>query len=154
MKKLLFLIFLGCSSLSIAQADSMFVEKKDGTIRVYSVLLISEIFFEGTFTDIKEEKLAITLLSSFVLSQNYPNPFNPTTNIQYTIPTSGEVLVNIFNIQGRLIRTLLQSFQTAGNHTIVWDSRNNNGNTVSSGTYFCQVSFKNNSLVKKLLLLK
>jgi hypothetical protein len=154
MKKLLLLVFFSYSSLSVAQTDSMFVEKMNGTIRGYSLSFISEILFSGTPTNIKEKELEQTILSSFLLYQNYPNPFNPTTSIQYTIPSSGEVLVNIFNIQGRLIRTLFQSFQNAGNHSIVWDSRNNDGNLVSSGTYFCQVSFKNNSLVKKLLLVK
>ncbi len=154
MKKFLLIIFLSYSSFSLAQTDSMFVEQMNGTIKGYPIPFISEIFFSGIPTNIKERELEQTILSSFMLFQNYPNPFNPITRIQYTIPSSGEVLVNIFDIQGRLIRTLLQSFQNAGNNSIVWDSRNNNGNIVSSGTYFCQVSFKNNSLFKKLLLVK
>ena len=154
MKIFLVLVFLSYSSLSFAQTDSMFVQNMNGTIRGYPISLIGEIFFADTPTNIGEEKLEQTILSSFSLFQNYPNPFNPSTRIQYAIPSSGEVLVNIFDIQGQLIRTLLQSFQNAGHHSIVWDSRNNNGNIVSSGTYFCQVSFKNNSLFKKLLLIK
>jgi FlgD Ig-like domain len=143
-----------CFSICRAQADSMLVEKTDGKIKVYPISLISEILFSGIPTGVKEKELQKKIISSFFLYQNYPNPFNPSTKIQYTIPSPGDVTVNIYDINGRLVRTLFKSFQDAGVHLLVWDSRNNSGNMVASGAYFCQVLFNKTSLIKKLLLIK
>jgi hypothetical protein len=132
----------------------MFVEKTDGTIRGYPISFISQITFSGVPTSVKEQELVQNVLSSFALYQNYPNPFNPSTTIKYSVPRSGDVEARIFDIQGRLVRTLSKSFQQAGAHLLVWDSRSNSGTTVASGTYFCQVLFNGTALVKKLLLIK
>jgi len=132
----------------------MFVEMQNGSIRGYPISLINQITFSGIPTSVKEQELMQNVLSSFTLYQNYPNPFNPSTTIQYNVPKPGVVEINIFDIQGRLIRSMSKSFQQAGVHSIVWDSRTNSGGAVASGTYFCQVLFNGSSLVKKLLLLK
>jgi flagellar hook assembly protein FlgD len=132
----------------------MFVEKMDGSIRGYPISLISQITFLGVPTSVKDQELVQNVLSSFVLYQNYPNPFNPSTTIQYSVPKTGEVEANIFDIQGRLIRLLSKSYQQAGTHSLVWDSRSNAGNVVASGNYFCQVLFNGSALVKKLVLIK
>ena len=95
-----------------------------------------------------------TALSSFAIYQNYPNPFNPTTTILYDIPRSGEVRIAVFDIQGRLVRSLATMTQQAGTHSVVWDARNDGGVAVSSGAYFCRIDFNNAVLVKKLILLK
>jgi flagellar hook assembly protein FlgD len=70
------------------------------------------------------------------------------------VPKAGTVEVRIFDIQGRLIRSLTNLYQQAGSHSIVWDSRGNTGTVVASGTYFCQVLFNGSALVKKLVLIK
>ena len=155
MRQVVVFLFLVYSSICFAQTDSMFVEMMDSSIRGYPISNISGITFskEGT-VNVREEQLMQNVLSSFAVYQNYPNPFNPSTTIQYSIPQNGEVRINIFDVQGRLVRSFDNAIKQSGNHSLVWDSRNNSGNTVSSGTYFCQVLFNNNSLVKKLLLLK
>jgi len=142
------------SSICLAQTDSMFVEKMDGSIRGYPISLISQLSFNGVPTSVHEQELVQNVLSSFALYQNYPNPFNPSTTIKYSIPRPGDVEVNVFNIQGRLIRSLIKTYQQAGNYSLVWDSRNNTGTVVASGTYFCQILFNSTSLVKKILLIK
>ncbi|MGA9365498.1 MAG: FlgD immunoglobulin-like domain containing protein [Bacteroidota bacterium] len=147
-------LFAVCSSICLAQTDSMFVEKMDGTIRGYPISLISYISFSGTPTSVREQQLVQNVLTSFALYQNYPNPFNPSTTIQYSVPSAGEVEVNIFDIQGRLVNTLFKSYQQAGTHSLVWDSRGSGGTVVASGTYFCQVLFNGSSLLKKLVLVK
>ena len=154
MRGFIIIIFLVSSSLCYGQTDTMFVEKMDGTIRGYPIPLISQIYFGGIPTSVKEQELMQNVISSFVLYQNYPNPFNPSTTIQYEVPKAGVVEVNIFDIQGRLVRSILKSNQEAGTHSVVWDSHNSNGNIVVSGTYFCQVLFDGSSLVKKLVLIK
>ena len=147
-------LLLSCSSICLAQTDSMFVTKIDGTIIGYPIVLIKQISFSGVPTGIKEQELIQNVLSSFVIYQNYPNPFNPSTTIQYSIPTAGNVEARIFDIQGRLVRSLSKSYQQAGTHSLVWDSRCNSGIVVASGTYFCQVLFNQTALVKKLVLIK
>jgi hypothetical protein len=132
----------------------MFVEMQNGSIRSYPISSINQITFSGILTSVREQGLMQNALSLFTLYQNYPNPFNPSTTIQYSVPKSGDVEVNIFDIQGRLIRSMGKTYQQAGIHSFVWDSRSNSGGTVASGTYFCQILFNRSSLVKKLLLIK
>jgi hypothetical protein len=102
--------------------------------------------------DVKNKQVGLPI--KFELYQNYPNPFNPSTTIEYEIPHSGYVEVNIFDIRGRLIRSLDKSQQQVGIHRIVWDGRDNGGTIVASGTYFCRIHFNGNLLTKKLALIK
>ena len=92
--------------------------------------------------------------SDFQLFQNYPNPFNPETTISFSIPQNGQVSVKIYNITGRLIRTLADDYRTAGSHRLTWHGRNENNIDVASGMYICQVKYQNRVLNKKLLLIK
>jgi hypothetical protein len=126
----------------------------DGTIRGYPISLISQIIFSGVATNVREQEFVQKVLSSFALYQNYPNPFNPSTTIQYSVPKAGDVKARIFDIQGRLVRSLSNGYQQAGTHSIIWDSRSNSGIVVASGTYFCQVLFNGTALIKKLVLIK
>ena len=155
MRQVIVFLFLVCSSICYTQTDSMFVEKMDGSIRGYPISIINGITFSKEEpVSVREEQMMQNILSSFAVYQNYPNPFNPSTTIQYSIPATGDVTIDIYDVQGRAVRTLENAAQQAGDHSIVWDSRNNYGTRVSSGTYFCQILFNNTSLVKKLLLIK
>ncbi len=91
---------------------------------------------------------------SFGLSQNYPNPFNPNTTIEYQIPQRGNVEIGIYDVNGLLVKTLLDTEQFPGNYSIQWDGKSDEGIYVSSGTYFYQVKSDNVQLVRKMLLLK
>lgn len=75
----------------------------------------------------------------FVLMPNYPNPFNPETQIKYGIPQSSPVKIQIFDLSGRLVQTLVNSNQNAGYHRAVWNGRSSSGKLVSSGIYFCRL---------------
>jgi flagellar hook assembly protein FlgD len=94
------------------------------------------------------------VIKSFQLYQNYPNPFNPSTTIEYEIPKTGLVEINIYNVQGRLVKKLDNSLHQSGTQKIVWNGRDNFGNTTASGIYFCQVKFAGDILVKKIVLIK
>jgi hypothetical protein len=89
----------------------------------------------------------------FYLAQNYPNPFNPETTIRYGLAEAGKVTLRIFDIRGRHVRTLLDSFQSAGTKTIVWDGKDASGKTVASGTYFSQLWTESGFVKSRSMLL-
>ena len=95
-----------------------------------------------------------TIPSMFNVKQNYPNPFNPSTTIEYQIVKQGNVEVAIYDINGRLVKTIVNETQYPGSYTLQWNSRDEAGANVSSGTYFYQVNSNGVQLVKKMLLLK
>jgi hypothetical protein len=88
------------------------------------------------------------------LGRNYPNPFNPSTSIAYEITEPGHVQLNIYNIKGELIRTLVDAPQTAQSYTVTWDGTDNVGNPISSGVYFYQMQSGKNTSTRKMLLMK
>lgn len=90
-----------------------------------------------------------TLPKSFRMSQNYPNPFNSSTNIQFRVPSSGDVVLKIFDVLGREIITLVDEFKIAGIHKLNYKSNN-----LPSGVYFYKLKFKHSSLTRKMILLK
>ena len=94
-----------------------------------------------------------TLAKSFRLFQNYPNPFNPATSIPYYLPVGGEVRLEIFNVLGQKIRTLVDQRQPAGNYTVRWDGTADNGQKAPGGMYFYRLKVGNYIAVKKMLLL-
>ena len=81
-----------------------------------------------------------TVPGRFELAQNFPNPFNPSTTIQYSLPQNGFVTLQIFNLLGQEVKTLVSSMQPAGLQSVVWNSTNNAGNTVASGIYIYRLT--------------
>jgi hypothetical protein len=76
----------------------------------------------------------------FILHQNVPNPFNPLTSISYEIPRDGgKVTLRVFDVGGRIVRTLVDARQTPGRKTVQWDGKNYRGEKVASGVYFYQL---------------
>jgi len=96
--------------------------------------------------------------SEFELSQNYPNPFNPTTNISYSIPSDSKVNLGIYNMQGQLIRNLVQKNQSAGKYNIEWNATNTFGTPMASGIYFYNLTIESKGEKKvktrKMVLMK
>ncbi len=106
-------------------------------------------------TGIKDQQWTVITPNDFKLKQNYPNPFNPTTTIEYYLPVQRKVKVRIYNMLGQLVRTLVNDKVFAeGNHKVMWDSRNEGGIRVASGTYIYTLEFDNYRISKKLTLLK
>ena len=105
-------------------------------------------------SDIAEDP-AITLPERYILAPNYPNPFNMSTRISYSLPEPGRVNIRIFNLQGRLVNQLENSFQTAGIHETSWNGRDTNGHEISSGVYVCHLIVDGKPVQnRKMLLLK
>ena len=86
------------------------------------------------------------------LKQNYPNPFNPATAFHYSLAKSGMIELNITDVIGRKVTTLISGHQRSGNHNVMWTGKDRNGNQVPSGIYFYRLSFGDQSLTKKMVL--
>lgn len=87
--------------------------------------------------------------NKFRLEQNHPNPFNPSTIIDYHLPTSASVVLKIFDILGREVKTLINKHQNAGNHSVLFNASN-----LPGGLYFCRLETGKFHDTKKLLLIK
>ncbi len=105
-------------------------------------------------TSTENETEDITLPDAFSLSQNYPNPFNPSTRIEFALPQAVDVRLEIYDIRGVQVRTLVNSLMPAGYHNTKWDGRNDAGNAVSSGIYILQMQAGKQRFVKKMTLLR
>jgi hypothetical protein len=73
------------------------------------------------------------------LYENYPNPFNPSTTVRFALKDNRHATLVIFNTLGQKVRTLVDAPRAAGMHTVQWDGKNDGGQAVSSGTYFCRL---------------
>jgi len=96
-------------------------------------------------------------VSSYRLHQNHPNPFNPTTTIRYEIPSgAGSVAVSlaVYDVEGRRVRVLVDQSRTGGVQYVEWDGRDDEGRAVSSGIYFYVLRAGNETLTKKMALVK
>jgi len=87
--------------------------------------------------------------TNVVLAQNYPNPFNPETKIRYTIPQAGMVKLEVFNVLGQKVTTLVNKFEAKGEHNVMWDA-----SRFESGIYFYRLSTASQVVTRKLMLLK
>lgn len=101
-------------------------------------------------TSVENEFLPV----SHNLFQNYPNPFNPSTIISYSIPNVSFVYLKIYDMLGREVKTLVNSEQNIGIHSVQWNGDNNYGNKVSSGIYLYKIEAGNFIMAKKMILLK
>jgi hypothetical protein len=93
----------------------------------------------------------------FHLSNNYPNPFNPATTIEYSIPaghTNVPVTLDIYNILGQKIRSLVNDVQSTGFYMVKWDGKNDHGETVASGLYICEIRADNFIDRKRMIFLR
>jgi len=97
-------------------------------------------FLEGDLTDVPSE---------FALLSNYPNPFNASTNISFSLAEAGNVSLNVYDITGRLVVTLVDGQMDAGQHVVAWDA-----SSVSSGVYFYKLTTADYSATKSMNLLK
>jgi hypothetical protein len=98
---------------------------------------------------VQGDVMGLSAPEGFMLEQNYPNPFNPSTEIRYHVSVSAPVTLKVFNIRGQEVATLVNSEQSAGTHTAVWNATN-----VASGTYFYRLQVGNHivSTMKALVM--
>ena len=102
---------------------------------------------------VKIENLTLVPLSTLNL-RNYPNPFNPETTISFEISKPGDVILDVFNLKGQLIKRLINNQMTAGKHNVIWDGKDNNGKICSSGVYYYRIESNGITETKKMVLMK
>jgi hypothetical protein len=91
---------------------------------------------------------------SFVLEQNYPNPFNPTTRVAYRLNNAAQVRLSIYDAAGREVVRLADQYEGAGEYSAVWNSASTNRQAIASGLYFARLTVDNESITRKMILLK
>jgi hypothetical protein len=114
-----------------------------------SSIINSQIIIKGIGTIVSSAGEETKINSIYSLDQNYPNPFNPNTKIKFSIPQSEHVVINVYNLQGELIESMLDQEMEAGNYKINFD-----GNGLASGMYFYKITAGSFVETKKMILLK
>ena len=114
----------------------------------YSDVVTATIEFVST--DVQNNEIPF----AFVLNQNYPNPFNPSTSISYTIPNKNSVSLNIYDVNGSLVRNLVNKNLEPGSYTVSWDGTNFYGSKVSAGMYFYKITSGSFVSTQKMIFLK
>jgi len=139
--------------------DSLYVQKTDTTI----TLLAGEFHI---FTDQKTftppagliltgvEPIEAAVPEDFALRPNYPNPFNPTTTIEFSLPKAAHVVLEVFDVNGRLVKRLADGFLKAGTYRVQWNATNGQGVPVSSGLYFYRLRAPGKVQFRKMMLLR
>jgi parallel beta-helix repeat protein len=131
------------------QAEGLFqvtVSDSVSAISAHARVLIAEV------TGLTGENESLPL--HFDLSQNYPNPFNQSTRLHFTLAQPADVKIEIFNIQGRKVRTLVDAFYPAGKHASDWDGMDDQRRMVAGGVYLYRISVPNFVSSKKMVLLR
>jgi predicted CXXCH cytochrome family protein len=103
-------------------------------------------------TDVKLANTEIP--TEFALKQNFPNPFNPTTTINFSVPAKQVVKLDVYDIVGRLVKTVVDKELGAGNYSVMWDGKDRSGEAVASGVYLYRLQAGSYSVMKKMIMLK
>ncbi len=105
-------------------------------------------------TDVIEEKKEGAIPAGFTLHQNYPNPFNPTTKIEFSLPRTAHVTLDVYNIAGRRVKKLVDEELPSGHWSVVWDGDDESGAEVASGVYFYRIRTSEYTQTKKMVVIR
>jgi len=100
-------------------------------------------------TGIEDERLF-----RFDLAQNRPNPFNPRTMIRFSLDAEAPARLIVYDVKGRVLRTLVDERKSAGSHSVVWDGRDDAGHRLTSGVYLYRLESGERMVTRKLMLLQ
>ena len=100
------------------------------------------------------EPISLKIPLEYSLFSNYPNPFNPITSLHYDLPEDGLVNITVYDMMGRIVKTLVNSSQTAGYKSIKWNATNDRNEPVSAGLYLYTIQAGEFRQTKKMVLLK
>ena len=127
-------------------------------VRESDKLIAAATYGRGLFTTTLSEPLTSILNESvpgsYELAQNFPNPFNPSTIIRYVLPQYSKVKLEVFDVKGRYIRSLIDKIVPSGAHFVQWDSRDSQGRKVPNGVYFYTITTNDFTQTKKMVFIK
>lgn len=112
------------------------------------------VYHDTTTTKVQHQPYSSSIPKEFTLFQNYPNPFNSETEIRFQLPAPGQTKLVVYNLLGQKIRTLVREMKQAGNYSVRWDGRDENGSFVASGVYVYIFQTSKFMDVKKMVLLR
>lgn len=143
----------------VAGTDSSVALELPADSLYYRISAVDTSGYAGGFSDAVLYSPTTTSLPGpqsyvFALRQNVPNPFNPSTLIAYELPARTAVELTIYDVDGRLVRRLVDEAQGPGTFTVTWEGRNDHGGTVASGVYFYRLSTSSGVKTKKMVFLK
>ena len=130
--------------------DALLLETMDDSYQfMFSDILYLD-FSEGTAAGDNE------LIPGFsaILEQNYPNPFNPNTNIRFILEEADRVDIEVYNIKGQIVRTLVKGNYDSGEFIVNWNGKNDDNQDEASGVYFYKMNTSNKSQIRKMILLR
>ncbi len=127
----------------------LFVKAGDGKAAAYDTIVVRVEIPNETVATVAKQNSSEPLPTEFVLQQNYPNPFNPTTLIRFGLPREAEVKLEVLNLNGQLVATLLNEHKAAGYHEVLFDAGH-----LPSGNYFTVLRAGEVKLVRRILLMK
>ncbi|MCL2063763.1 MAG: T9SS type A sorting domain-containing protein [Candidatus Cloacimonetes bacterium] len=93
-------------------------------------------------------------IAQSMLSQNFPNPFNPSTTISFNNPVAGNVKLNVYNVRGQFVKTLVDTNMTSGQHSVEWNGMDSNNRSVASGIYFYRLEANGLTETRRMVLMK
>jgi len=127
------------------------VEYMVGVEAVYDEGISDLVEISFTYTGVEGDDIVIIATK---LHGNYPNPFNPVTNIAYSIKTAGRVTIEVYNLRGQLVKTLVNEVKETGAYTALWNGKDNSNKSVSSGVYFYKMKTQDYNSTRKMILMK
>jgi hypothetical protein len=110
---------------------------------------ITDVSIYGYPTVHSNNIVEVALAGDFALEQNHPNPFNPTTSIRFSVPTTGQTRLDVYDMSGRLVTTLVNGQMTAGSHQATWNATN-----MPSGMYIYRLTAGNQTASGKMMFVK
>jgi len=149
----------GLLRLAVASAEPIgdtekTVELKFRQVKSSDTPVISYLIVNDYEIDISKINIADELPSDFRLYQNYPNPFNPSTVIAFDLPEASNTVLEIYNLLGQKIRSLVSKDLSPGHHSFEWDGKNERGEAVTSGIYLYRLRADSFIKTEKMILLR
>jgi len=142
--------FFSGDSISVSDVNDA-IPLEPGEFHIYSTVKLPTPE-DGILSDV--ERVNDEIVENYQLKQNYPNPFNPSTTIKYSIVNPGNVSIKIYDLLGRVVKTLVNEFEENGNYQVTWSGENNFGRKVNSGIYFYRIEAGLFVETKKMILMK
>ena len=135
----------------VKYASITFIDQSDTSKKYTTITDTSGNYQISIITSVEEKPIAVP--AKIELEQNYPNPFSSTTAISYTIKTSKDVKITIFDILGREVKNYSVGYQSIGKHGVMWDGINNVGDKVATGVYFYRLQAEHETIIRKMVFM-